>query len=283
LTQTITVITDHGIWQSSDMRTSIGGVTKDNYSYKHVGVTCRDGSALLSYAGAGSVPVAGQYVDISDWIRQILRGQDRGLNETFIYLCERATEDLGELLFKKKIFHMFTVGSFLNGTPWVLQIRNFLVSRESGAGPIEPEFRTSVMKVPSSELMITHWPPLRPPEVTRLARLSGKRPRHWKEISNLLAEINLQVAKRDRSVSPHCVVTYVPNRKDLNGVETEIHNAPGWRDAPFFPAFVYRVVDMTDGMRLLQQVPVDPAKSEAAARNSVITRNPLRPERARKI
>ncbi len=205
LTQTITVITDHGIWQSSDMRTSIGGVTKDDYSIKHVGVNCPDGVALLSYAGAGSVPVAGQYVDISDWIRQILRGQVRGLNETFIYLCERATEDLGELLSKKKVFHMFTVGSFLNGTPWVLQIRNFPVSRGSGAGPIEPEFRTSVMKIPSSTLIITHWPPLRPPEMTRLAGLSGKRPRHWKQIANLLAAVNLQVAKRNRLVSPHCV------------------------------------------------------------------------------
>jgi hypothetical protein len=49
LTQTITLIADHGIWQSSDMRTSIGGVTKDDYSIKHVTVNCPDGVALLSY------------------------------------------------------------------------------------------------------------------------------------------------------------------------------------------------------------------------------------------
>jgi hypothetical protein len=279
LTQTITLIADHGIWQSSDMRISIDGVTKDDYSIKHVIVNCPDGVALLSYAGEGRFRVAGQYVHTSDWIRQILRGQGRGLDETFIYLRERATEDLGELLFKKKIAHMFTVGALLNGTPWVLQIRNFPVSRESRAGPIEPKFQTSVMKIPSSALIITHWPPLRPPEMTRLARLSGNRPRRWKQIANLLAAVNLQVAKRNRLVSPHCVVTYVPNRKDLNGVKTEIHNAPRSRP-PISPAFVFRGIDMTDSLRLLQLVPVDSTKSEEAARNSVIARNPLRPKRA---
>jgi hypothetical protein len=132
MTQTITLISHHGIWQSSDMRTSIGGATTDDFAIKHVMVTCPDGVALLSYGGAGSVRVAGQYVHLSDWIRQIVRGHGRGLDETFIYLCERATEDLGKLLFKEKIAHMFTIGSFLNGMPWVLQIRNF---------PVLPEFR----------------------------------------------------------------------------------------------------------------------------------------------
>ncbi len=37
---------------------------------------------------------------------------------------------------------------------------------------------------------------------------------------------------------------------------------------------------MTDGVRLPRLVPVNSAKSEEAARNSVIARNPLRPERA---
>ena len=130
--------------------------------------------------------------------------------------------------------------------------------------------------------IITHWPPLRPPEMTRLARVSRKRPRRWKQIANLLAAVNLQVAKRNRLVSPHCVVTYVPNRKDLNGVKSEIHNAPRGRCPPFFPAIVFRGIDMTDSMRLQQLVPLDSAKSEEAARNSVIARNPLRPERGRK-
>jgi hypothetical protein len=279
LTQTITLVADHGIWQSSDMRTSIGNATKDDYSIKHVMVNCPDGVAVLCYAGAGSVLVGGKYIDISDWIRQILRGRVRGLDETFIYLRERANEDLGKLLFKERIHHMFTVGSFLNGIPWVVQIRNFSTwSPTSGASAIEPQFQTCVQKIPPGNRVITYFPPLLPTEHKRLLRLSPKRPRHWKEVANLLAAINLQVAKRKRSVSSHCVVTYVPNRKDLNGIRSELHGPHGLRH--FAPAFIFRGIDLTETSRLLLERDLHPAKRQEAACNSTIARNPLRPETA---
>ena len=95
----------------------------------------------------------------------ITRARFRGLDETFIYLCrERATEDLGKLLFKEKIPHMFTVGSFLNryalGPP---NSKFSCVARARGIS-IEPEFRTSVMKVPSRR---THDHSLAAPETPR--------------------------------------------------------------------------------------------------------------------
>jgi hypothetical protein len=71
-------------------------------------------------------------------------------------------------------------------------------------------------------------------------------------------------------------MTYVPIN---GGFQTAIHNAPHGEGSvpPIFPAFVYRGVDMTEQMRLLQTVPVDPAKSEEVARNMVVAKNPLRP------
>jgi hypothetical protein len=261
------------------MRTSIGGAPKDDFSFKHVIVKCPDGDAVLSYAGAGSIPVAGKYVDISDWVRQILRGPARRLDETFIYLRERATEDLGKLLSERRIAHMFTGAAFLDGVPWVLQIRNFPEWRSGAAPKIEPVFQTSVGKIPPGNRLITYWPPLQPSEHQRLTRLSPKRPRHWKEVSKLLASVNLQVAKRKPStVSRHCVVTYLANPKDLkDGVHTEFCNGDR-QIRPFFPACICLGIDMTDISRLmLLKGEVDAANFKEADRNSVVPKNPLRP------
>src|SRR5271154_4540188 len=96
MTFTLTLINQHGVWQSSDLRLTDPrtGEVKDDYSTKHVGFRCTDGATLLTYAGVGSV----NGVHISDWIRQFTRGESLTVDQTLIQIRERATEYLGDLL-----------------------------------------------------------------------------------------------------------------------------------------------------------------------------------------
>ena len=123
MTLTVTLINRHGIWQSSDLRICDPRTKTlvDDYSIKHVGFRCPDGAALVTYAGVGRV----KDVHLSDWIRQFVRGESYTVDQTLIQIRQRATEDLGELLLEKQIPHMFSIGAFLNGMPWVAQIRTF--------------------------------------------------------------------------------------------------------------------------------------------------------------
>jgi hypothetical protein len=94
MTFTLTLISQHGIWQSSDQRLTDPKTNRveDDYSSKHVGFRCPDGAALLTYAGVGRA----FGVHISDWIREFTRGESQSVDQTLIQIRQRATEDLGE-------------------------------------------------------------------------------------------------------------------------------------------------------------------------------------------
>src|SRR5712691_6613249 len=123
MTLNLTIVNTWGIWQCSDHRLvdPATGELVDNYSIKHVILRCPDGAALLAYAGAGRIGS----LDLSDWIRETLRGESRTLDQSFILIRENATRDLAPLLRARGIHHMFSIGVFLAGRPWVVQIRNF--------------------------------------------------------------------------------------------------------------------------------------------------------------
>jgi hypothetical protein len=121
---------------------------KDDFSIKHVAFRCPDGAALLTYAGAGRVTSAGVDVHVSDWIRQFIRGESYTVDQTLIQIREHATRDLGALLLRHGVKHMFSVGASLGGIPWVVQIRNFSLTREHGEGPVERAFQTVAQRVP---------------------------------------------------------------------------------------------------------------------------------------
>jgi hypothetical protein len=185
VTLNLTIINPWGIWQSSDLRLVDPATWKlvDDYSIKHVNFRCRDGDALLAYAGAGRV----HEVDLSDWIRETLRGEIRTLNETFVALRENATRDLAPLLRPRGVLHMFSVGAFRNGQPWVAQIRNFAVEAGVPKAPALDRFET-VTKV------------IDPPGQGFI-------------FGGLLAAINKRASATPsgrKTVSPHCVTSYLP-------------------------------------------------------------------------
>src|SRR4030042_2507452 len=125
MTLNITIVAPWGIWQCSDHRVSIIQcgkiVKKDDNSMKHIAVSCRDGTALISYAGLAEI----EGLHISDLLRELLRGQSRSLDETLIFIREQATLTLAPVASKyKEGHHFFNIGAFLAGKPWGVIISN---------------------------------------------------------------------------------------------------------------------------------------------------------------
>src|SRR6266446_4609182 len=145
----LTIVNKWGIWQCSDHRVTNPetGKIEDDFSVKHVLFTCPDGKALLVYAGAGTVTKPGITVSIADWIRETLRGPNRTLDQTCKALRENATRDLAPLFLRCRIQHMFTIAAFLEGRPWIVQIRNFDAKAPRTLGDLLDRFETIVQPI----------------------------------------------------------------------------------------------------------------------------------------
>jgi hypothetical protein len=278
MTFTVTIVSQHGIWQSSDLRLTKPGTRKveDDFSIKQISFRCPDGAALLTYAGAGRV----YSVHISDWIRQFLRGESYTVDQTLIQIREHATRDLGELLKKCDLKHMFSIGAYIRGIPWVAQIRNFSVTPHLGEGLVEHEFQTAALRVPDGTGMVVPWPCILSREdLALLINVSSKRPRKPKEFSDLLAEVNLRTARSANSrgtVSEYCVTTYQPPSNE--GLQSCVHNAPA-EMKPIFPADLLFGIDVTEVMReLISKRPISEAIAipEKIIKDTVTPKNLLR-------
>ncbi len=236
---------------------------------KQMAFRCRDGAFLLTYAGGGSV----HNIDFSDWIRKFSRGESRTVDETLILIRERATTDLGKILHKETIRHMFSIGAFLMGVPWIVQIRNFKVSAEHGVEPVDAEFHTFAQKIPENGGAVVPWPAyVSKDDLMLLRKISGKRPRKPEEFSNLLAEVNLRTSNHvatQGSVSPHCVTTYLPPTGD--GMKIRDHNMPEGAPISAKP-FILFGIDLTETMKSMLQGNMDQA---VAGRSAVTPENPL--------
>ena len=248
MTLNLTIVNPFGIWQGSDHRLTDPntGVVVEDFSVNHVILRCRDGSALLAYAGAGRI----EKVDLSDWLRETLRGENRILDESLIFIRENATKDLGALLSKRGIPHMFSVGAFLAGRPWCIQIRNFNPRAGLPEGPILDHFVTVAKQVdPSGRSFIFGGTAVSDKDRCTLFGVASRKPRRPKEFRNLLAAIIRRSAATEagrRSISPHCVTSYVPPTGEP--FESEFHDAKGANSALTIPMLLFGI-DTTEMQR----------------------------------
>jgi hypothetical protein len=285
MTLNLTIVSTWGIWQSSDhrLRDTVTGKLVDDYSIKQVSFRCPDGAALLAYAGVGRV----ESLDISDWLRETLRGQTRTLDQTFIQIRENATRDLAPRLRTHNILHMFSIGAFLMGRPWAIQIRNF---DPAGDGTVLNHFDTVAREVPqgSGLAMAFGGGPgvVSPSDGKKLMTVATRKPRNAKEFRKLLAKINYRAGTTKPGktfISPGCVTSYIPPAGEP--VESEFHNtgrAPGPMIVPML-LFGIDVTEMMKSMKLPSALTSsDDAKLalnqgvEEAGRQSVLSRNRLR-------
>lgn len=214
MTINLTIINPFGVWQGSDHRLTDPNtrLVVDDYSIKHVIIRCPDGAALLAYAGIGKV----KNLDISDWIRETLRGENRTLDQSFILIRENSTRDLGQLLYKHSIPHMYSIGAFLNGQPWCIQIRNFNSKAGVPDGSILNHFITAAKPIENSGQSFIFGDgekAIPKKDRTTFFEMASRKPRQPKEFRDLLATIIRRSAKNmtgEKSISSSCVITYMP-------------------------------------------------------------------------
>lgn len=285
-----TIVNQWGIWQCSDHRlvNPATGRVVTNHSIKHVILRCTDGAALLAYAGAGQV----NSVDLSDWIRETLRGESRTLNESLILIRENATHDLAPILHRRGICHMFSIGAFLAGRPWAVQIRNFNAPAGVPSGVVLDHFETAAKVADSGQgfafvygdlQAVTH------PDQKKLVALATRKPRQPKDFRNLLASINRRAATTPsgrRTVSPGCVTSYIPPKGEP--FECEFHGGAAAPSPLVIPTLLFGI-DITEMQRTMMQqmkpgiLSSSPGttglslQQEGAAKQAVVPRNRLRP------
>jgi len=275
----------HGIWQSADSRTVDPDTRRlvDDYSPKQVTIKCRDGTAVIAYTGVGSI----RGVNITDWIRQILRGQNRTVDESLILLRERATADIGPIVAGAKIPHVFSVGAFLGERPWFVQVRNYDFFPDSGkVGPPRARFDTFGGPVGAEGAFMALGTPkaVLKADGDTLMRCRAVKPQIPKQFCELLAAINRRASATPAGkiyVSPHCVTTYIP---PTGTIKHEFHHAFGTIKSVDSP-FLLNGIDMTETMRVLKQMhkagkngiqPPSMDEYNAAAQEAFTPRNPLR-------
>jgi hypothetical protein len=247
----LTIVNQFGMWQCSDHRLVNTATMQlhDDESVKQVQLKCRDGSALIAYAGVGEL----NGVQVSDWIRELLRGESRTVDESLMFLRENATRDLGPYL-RGRLHHMFTVAAVFGGRRWLAQIRNFdptpsnLWARPLGV------FRTVAVEVTAG--IATVFPPLlTAQDRALLTRVATRRPRDPKQFAELLATINRRVASGParRVVSAHCVTSHTPPTGEP--FEVKFHDASGQVRHMQVPMLLFGI-DTTEMMRgLMSRVP----------------------------
>ena len=287
-----TIINQWGVWQCSDHRVTnpATGEIVDDYSVKQIILQCTDGTALLAYAGAGKV----SSVDLSDWIRETIRGESYTLDQTLILIRENATRDLAPHLLARGIRHMFSIGAFLAGRPWAIQIRNFNAPSGVPSEVVLNRFETIAKVVDPGQGLVFIYPhAILGPDQRKLMTLANRKPRTPKEFRDLLASINRRFAATPsgrKTVSPGCVTSYMPPKGQP--VESEFHGGTAGPTPLVIPTLLFGI-DTTEIQRTLMErmkrmnevgaVSSSPdntglsPQQERAAKESVLPRNRLRP------
>jgi hypothetical protein len=251
VTLNLTLINWHGAWQCSDHRVSIEGRPVDDIATRHVVLRCRDGAALVAYAGAGRKGDHEPY----EWMTAILHGDDRTLDESLILLRDAATRDLGPNAASAGIRHMFTVAAFFRGTPWLLQIRNF----QDLASPPRTNFESSSRQVPEGGGAVSSCGSSLAVSLEGRKLLEGvaqMRPRKTEDFHGLLYAINRRAAQSPASrgtVSLACSTTFLT--PDGERWESFSYDDSGKRRSdPVYPA-VNQGVDSAHSMRTTKANP----------------------------
>ena len=174
---------------------------------------CRNGFVVLAYTGLG-LDRAGRR-DLSAWLRGILRGEVRTIEQTLGDIVEQASAEIGMYATTHGLQHVFLGGAFIDGQPWAIKIDNIAPRSALSPGGIQPLFRLTSLLVQTPVVLVegsgrsvvseNDWKLLR--------NISSLRPRGPEGHMKLLGEVNWRVADRPEtagSVSRSCTVLFVP-------------------------------------------------------------------------
>ena len=252
MTLNLTIVSVWGVWQCSDNRlvdAATGRVVSD-YSVKQVELICSDGSALLAYAGAGRI----RDVDVSDWIRETLRGETRTVDQSLILLRENATRDIAPLLQSRGISHMFSIGTIIGTRRWMVQIRNFDVDQYGSRGSVRSSFTTATKEITAGgEAFVFPPEAVSEQDLKKLRAAAMRKPRKPKDFSDLLGAVNLRASQTKagkKAISGHCLTCYLPS--SAGGIQGEVRGAAGTkRPRPTVVPTLLWGIDLTDSTKTM--------------------------------
>ncbi len=218
MTLAITVISYHGVWQATDHRLSRAGEIVADDSIKHVKLLTRDGQAVLAYAGVGRIGK----LDISDWVRRLLRGDNRILRDQVNILCGASTRKLAGVCRRARTPLTFSIGGFESGVPTLYMISNRV--RRPNGNIVGEEFVVKCIRLNDAgqndvgvHVEGSGANALRGDELQQLIqgiiRRRAKKPSLWRDMMGAIAEIIKRASEDERShgtVSKQSVVTYLP-------------------------------------------------------------------------
>lgn len=296
MTLNMTIVAPWGVWQCYDHRlTKIKGTRvlwREDLSIKHVTLQCPDGGALITYTGLGTVDLPGERnVPITDWLRRLVRGRTRTLDQTLILLREAATRDLAGPAKRARREHAFLVGAFLQRRPWWAIIANVggppdfpVVDRfETAAGPADTKPQKLVGGAGRDAISGDDW--------TLLEHITHHRPSKPDDYCQVLADIHRRANHSKHparhTISEACTTVYMPPRV-LGGRSTVHWSQPDPTASKTLPPkpTVHLGIDGTDIVKLLDEqlrlaeagTPIDPAEfqrqAEEAARRAVDAPDP---------
>jgi hypothetical protein len=258
MTLNITIIAPWGIWQCTDARLTRWPDARyyEDVSIKHLHVGCRDGSALIAYAGWGKI----HDYSIADWLRRQIRGDSLTLDETLIRIRERATLKLGRVSVKAGIQHTFNIGAFLAGRPWAIVISNMnpAVPPSITAPPVA-EFNTSALVIDKEPMVLVTGAgrdAISKDDWALLDKISKRRPKRSVDYRKVLVGINERAANdrsaAGKSVSKMCTTSYMP--PEGIPIEAEVHSwdSAGDKADQIVPS-VHLGIDLTETMQVMSK------------------------------
>lgn len=215
MTLNITVVAPWGIWQCSDHRLSrVRDGRVEHYedtSMKHLSIRGLDGTALITYTGLGTF----ENVHVSDWMRQLLRGQSWTVAEALNFLCEQATLTLAPIALKYNIYHIFSVGVFMAGRPWFVIISNTQPVADYPNYPPLDEFAlypTYVGEENAICFVTGTKQAINENDYQLLAHIAQNRPSRQTDYQMVLANINRRASQHKIHgwpISPDCITCFL--------------------------------------------------------------------------
>ncbi|GEM_PF-3188917 len=226
----ISVLSHHGLWQSTDHQLSREGEPIPDPSLKNIYLEEEDGKAMIAYAGVGSV----DKMHISEWIRGVLRGKKRNLVDHLNVLRDAANRKLLPICKRYRTPHTFSIAAYKNDRPTLYVITNHII--QDGIHKIGDEFdlRQLVLSDMPYRFVInvegqgalavskTEGQDL----ITKTIRRRAAKLLLGKDVAAVLARLNAKASQDKRSegtVSQNCMVTYLASPTD--GMDTYFY---GW-------------------------------------------------------
>jgi hypothetical protein len=253
MTLNITVMNEWGSWQCADhlLWDTRSRTPRENLSAKQVNLECPDGRLMLTYAGIGDI----NGVEISDWIRETLRGQSRGINATIQALAANSTQDLAPLAYGARLRHLFSiVAHFKMGRRWLVQVRNLTVPAPGLRSVLLRKFEIATKEFNGTGIVTTFGvdKAIVKADWALLNRATRVRPRQPRDFSGLLAAVHERAAASPAGagyISSRCVTTYMPADPSSVG-ESFSHGAPRGVPEIVIPQMLFGI-DLTPTTRAL--------------------------------